>query len=318
MVTEIISGIIPVILLLVVSAFFSAMETSFSSVNRIRLLSLADNGSKSAKRALKISEKFDKALTAILIANNIANIAATSIATVVLTKAFGSSGVGISTLIMTICVVIFCEIIPKTLAKANSEKFACVLSLPLSVVMVILTPFLLLMSKEKNDNIDVTEDELYYIIDETEKQEILEESEAKLVRSALSLDETTVKQILIPRVQVKAVPNTVSIDELKEVFITDMYSRVPVYEENIDNIIGVIIAKEFWKFYDSGERDISKLIRDVMRFSEFKKLNEVLKIMQTKHAHLAVIVDQYGGTFGIITLEDIIEELIGEVYDESD
>jgi CBS domain containing-hemolysin-like protein len=174
------------------------------------------------------------------------------------------------------------------------------------------------MSKEKNDNIDVTEDELYYIIDETEKQEILEESEAKLVRSALSLDETTVKQILIPRVQVKAVPNTVSIDELKEVFITDMYSRVPVYEENIDNIIGVIIAKEFWKFYDSGERDISKLIREVLRFSEFKKLNEVLKIMQTKHTHLAVVVDQYGGTFGIITLEDIIEELIGEVYDESD
>lgn len=321
-------NIILILLLVVLSAMFSSCETAFSTVNKMRLKNYASQGNQRAKKALKIAESFDNALTAILIGNNIVNIASASIGTVLFTELFGSKGVGIATAVMTVTVLIFGEILPKTYAKENSEKCAFFFAQPLSLLIILLAPFVkffiiikTLVSKfyknsEKTPS--VTEDELKYIIDEIEEEGVLEESESELVRSALDFDETNVSEILIPRVKVIGVEINSTIDEIKNIFLTEMYSRLPVYEKNLDNIVGIITQKDFFKMLSENKTDIREIIQNVVFISEFKLINDALHEMQRSKTHMSIILDQYGGTKGIITMEDIIEELVGEIYDEND
>lgn len=321
------TNIFLILFLLVCSALFSSCETAFSSVNKIRLKNEAAGGNKRAAKTLKIANSFDKALTAILIGNNIVNTASAALGTIIFTDMFGSSGVGIATSVMTVLVLIFGEILPKSFAKENAEKLASLFTPFLSVFIVVLTPLIwifmkikalvdLLYKKEKKPS--VTEDELKCIIEEIEEEGVLEEQESYLVRSALEFDEITVDKILTPRVKVIGIDINSDIEKIKEVFITEMYSRLPVYEKNLDNIVGVITEKEFFKMVVTGGNDIKSIMQDAMYISDLKLISEAFREMQKEKNHLAIVVDQYGGTKGIITLEDIIEELVGEIYDEND
>jgi len=323
------SNIFIIVFLILLSAFFSASETAFSSVNRIRLRNYANQGDKRAEKALKVVSNFDKALTAILIGNNVVNIGAASLATVVFTEKFGAKSVGLATIVMTILVLIFGEILPKTLAKENAESFTLSIASVLSAFIFILTPITALFSILKRQvtrlfgnknasNPSVTEEELKYIIEEIEDEGVLEEQESNLVRSALEFDEITINEILIPRVNIVGVEISQDVEEIKEIFVVERYSRLPVYDKNMDNIIGIIHQKDFFNLYLNGGRDVSEIIQKALYISEHKRISEVLHVMQRNKNHMVIVLDQYGGTEGIVTLEDIIEELVGEIYDEND
>lgn len=317
-----------ILVLLIISSICSATETAFSSVNRIRLKNLAAGGNKSARKALEITENFDKALTAILIGNNVVNICSSSLATVFFTEKFGDGSVGIATLVMTVLVLIFGEILPKSLAKENSESFSIFMAPLLSAFMFITTPLIFIFTAikdlavklvgKKNDQPSVTEEELKYIIEEIEDEGVLEEQESDLVRSALEFDEITISEVLVPRVSVIAVSRDESLENIKDIFIRTKFSRLPVYEKTIDSIVGIIHQSDFYELYLSGGGDISTIMNTPVYVSENKRISEGLREMQKAKVHMAVVVDQYGGTEGICTLEDIIEELVGEIYDESD
>lgn len=321
---------IAIAVLLVMSALFSSMETAFSSVNKIRLKHEASNGNKKAERALNIAENFDKALTSILVGNNIVNILSSSLGTVIFTRIFGAAGVAISTAVMTVLVLIFGEIIPKSFAKQNAEKCALAFAGTLGAIMVILTPISVIFSQlqkalakisKPDDSPNFTEDELKYIIEEIEDQGVLEEQESDLVRSALEFDDITVEQILVPRVKVVAVERNEDIETITEIFIRDRYTRLPVYEETVDNIVGLINEKDFFALVTRPEgapAGIEGIIQKALYVSEMKLISEVLYEMQRSKIHMAIVKDQYGGTSGIVTMEDIIEELVGEIYDEND
>lgn len=316
--------IIIIVLLIAMSAFFSGSETAFSTVNKIRLKNYAAQGNKRASRALEVADHFDAALTAILIGNNVVNILSASLATVVFTRYLGASAVGVSTAVMTVLVLLFGEITPKAYAKAHAESCALLMNRPILALMWIFRPVNWVfqkirgLKKSGEQAPSVTEDELKVIIDEIEEQGVLEEQESDLVRSALEFDEIQVAQILIPRVNVVAVERWEDVTRIKELFFTEMYSRLPVYDKSIDNIVGVITSKDFFRMLDQGGQDIGTIMQDVLRISEFKRISEVLRSMQRTKLHLAVVLDQYGGTAGIVTMEDIIEELVGEIYDEND
>lgn len=318
-------------ILLILSAICSATETAFSSANRIRLKNMAASGKKSAQKTLKIIEDFDKALTAILIGNNIVNICSSSLATVIFTEKFGSGSVAYATIVMTVLVLIFGEILPKSLAKENAETFSMFMSAPLAAAMFILTPAIwfftmikkgvtrLIGSKKKQPT--VTEEELKYIIDEIEIEGVLEQQESELVRSALDFDETLINEVLVPRVNIVGVEKNSDAETIRAVFAENCYSRIPVYEKTMDNIVGIIHQADFYKLYIDGRADkenIDKIMRSPVYIPENKRISEVMKLMQKKKVHMAVVVDQYGGTEGICTLEDILEELVGDIYDESD
>lgn len=316
--------LILVLVMLVFSALFSSTETAYSSVNKLRLKNYASQGDKRAVRALKLANKFDNVLTSVLIGNNIVNITLSSVSTVIFISIFGSSGTVISTAVTTIFVLIFGEVLPKSYAKKNAEKLALFFSGPLSALVVLFTPFVFFFNKlsslisSDDDAPTVTEDELKYMIDEIEEQGVIEEQESDLVKSALEFDEITVNEILIPRVKVVGIELCASLSEIKEIFSTEMYSRLPVYEKSMDDIVGIITNKAFFKMLVEGGTDIKNIIQDVPHIADTKLISEALRDMQRSKIHLAVVTDQYGGTKGIITLEDIIEELVGEIYDEDD
>lgn len=315
-------------ILLALSAVCSATETAFSSANRIRLKNMAASGKRSAQKALDITENFDKALTAILIGNNVANILSSSMTTVLFTKMFGNGSVAYATLVLTVLVLIFGEILPKSFAKENSESFSMFMAAPLSAAMFILTPAIWLFSiikrgvdkliGGKKQQPSFTEEELKYIIDESETEGVLEEQESELVRSALDFDETMIEEVLVPRVNVVGIERSADIERIKQVFLENSYSRLPVYEKSMDSIVGIIHQIDFFRLYMDGGRDIEGVMSTPLYISENKRISEVMKMMQKRKVHMAVVVDQYGGTAGICTLEDIIEELVGEIYDERD
>lgn len=317
--------IILVVVMMVFSALFSSTETAFSSVNKLRLKNYASQGNKKAARALKLANKFDDVLTAVLIGNNIVNIATSSVSTLIFINLIGKNGAAVSTVVVTVLVLVFCEVLPKSYAKRNAEKLALLFAGPLSVLVMIFKPFVVmlnglssLLSKGSEEAPSVTEDELKYMIDEIEEQGVIEEQESELVKSALEFDEITVNEILIPRVKIVGVEIGMSLDEIQELFITEMYSRLPVYEKSLDDIVGIITNKAFFKMLIEGGTDIRNIIQDVTHITDTKLISETMRDMQRSKVHLAVVTDQYGGTKGIVTLEDIIEELVGDIYDEDD
>lgn len=322
--------IVIIAVLLVLSAVCSATETAFSSCNRIRLKKMADEGGKSAVKALKICENFDNALTAILIGNNVVNIASSSLATVLFTEKFGAGSVGIATMVMTVLVLIFGEILPKSLAKENAESFSVLMAAPLSAFMFIITPLIWIFTGiknvvtklvgSKNGSPSVTEEELKYIIDEIQDEGVLEEQESELVRSALDFDETTISEILVPRINIVGVEINDDLDKIKDKFVKGSFSRLPVYEKDIDHIVGIIHQSDFYELYlgEIPQKNIRDIMNEPIYLNENKRISEGLREMQKQKVHMAVVIDEYGGTDGLCTLEDIIEELVGEIYDESD
>lgn len=308
------------------------METAISSVNKIRLKHDAANGKKSAQRTLRIAENFDKTITTILVGNNVVNILISSLGTVLFTNLMGASGVAVSTAVMTVVVLTFGEILPKSMAKQHAESYAlgtsgilsflCWLLTPISFIFIQLQKLTSKLFKAKDSGPSVTEDELKYIIDEIEDEGVLEKNEGTLVRSALEFDDTTCEEILIPRVKVSAVDISDSIDDIAEIFINERYSRLPVYDKSIDNIIGFITDKDFFalilKEKDEKPTSIESIVQKVLYVHESRLISELLVDMQRFKIHIAVVKDDYGGTSGIITMEDIIEELVGDIYDEND
>ena len=313
-----------ILILLCCSSLFSACETAFSSVNKIRLKHAAMNGDKTAAKALSLAESFDQALTAILIGNNLVNIVSASLGTIFFTQLFGNTGVGISSVAMTVLVLIFGEIIPKSYAKSHAENLARAFSAPLSGLIFLLKPLIFLFNKlarlvqTKDGEPTVTEDELKVIVEQIEEEGVLEEQESDLVRSALEFDEISVTEVLVPRVNVVAIEQNTDIAKIKQIFLTERYSRLPVYDGTVDDIIGFITEKDFFSLLESHGTEIRPIIQQILRLPEFARISEAMRQMQRSKAHIAVVMDQHGGTKGIVTLEDIIEELVGEIYDEAD
>lgn len=317
-----------IVILLILSALFSASETALSSVNKVRLRSYSEEGNKRAKMAIKITDNFDKTLTTILIGNNIVNLAATTVATVMITVRFGAKYVAVSTAVMTVLVIIFGEIIPKNIANEFSEGVSMAIAYPLYWLITLLTPIVWLLIGLKNiviklcggsnDQPTMTEEELKYIIDEIEDEGVLDENESDLVKSALEFSDITISEILIPRVNISAVEIDDNPDDIKDVFITSHFSRLPVYEKTIDSIVGIIHEKNFFDMYLNGRRDIREILQKPLYIFGLTTISDLMKQMQHEKTHMAVVVDQYGGTQGIVTMEDIIEELVGEIYDETD
>ena len=319
-----------IVVLLAFSAFFSMSETAFTSVNQVRLKKMAKDGDKKAARTLKILENYDKFLTTILIGNNLVNIGASSLATVmfgVILVGYASSTVSLtSTVVMTIIVLTFGEITPKTLAKKNPEKYAIKLCTTIHYIEVVFTPFSWIFTKFTNaigrkggGSPTMTEDELEVMIDEIEDDGVIEKSEGQLIKSAIRFDDTQVGEVFVPRVDVVAIPSDATPDEVGAVFSSSGFSRIPVYRNSIDDIIGVVYAKEYYSNRFCGkDLKLEDIVHPVKYVPETMSIATVLNDFQKSKIHIAVVLDAYGGTMGIVTLEDILEELVGDIWDESD
>ena len=313
--------------LVALSAYFSASETAFSTVNRIRLKKLAKEGNKKASRALKIADRFDSAISTILIGNNIVNIASASIATVVFVRFLGDKGVTISTVVMTVVVLIFGEISPKSLAKQNAESFAMLAAPLLRVFLVVFKPlnWLFLQWKKLLNRVvrpradtGMTGEELKVMVDEVQSGGSIDEHEGELIRSAIEFNDLDVEDILTPRVQVVAVEERDTLEEISDKFLQNGYSRMLVYRHTIDTLLGVIHEKDFYTLLHEGGMDLSAIIQEVPCVPTGMKISALLRQLQRDKAHLAAVVDEFGGTCGIVTMEDILEELVGEIWDEHD
>ena len=320
--------IIALVFLVACSAFFSASETAFSSLNQIRLKSRAEDGDASAARVLAMAEKYDKLLSTILIGNNIVNIAAASIGTILFTRALGAErGATMSTIVLTIVVLIFGEVTPKSLAKEMPETVATAVSPMLNLLMVLFTPLTWLFSQWKRllghfvhstEEDTITEGELMTMVSEAENDGELTDRESELIRSAIEFDDVEVEEILTPRVDVVAVEDNTSLDEVAQTFAESGYSRLPVYHDTIDNIIGVVHEKDFYLARLKKETSLEELVKPTLYTTGSTQISQLLRTLREQHHHMAVVVDEYGGTEGIITLEDILEELVGEIWDEHD
>ena len=319
---------VALVILVGFSAFFSASETAFSSLNQIRLKSRAEDGDASAARVLAMAEKYDKLLSTILIGNNIVNIAAASIGTILFTQMLGAErGATVSTIVLTIIVLIFGEVTPKSLAKEMPEKVATAVSPFLVLLMALMTPLTWLFTQWKKllghfvhsgEADTITEGELMTMVSEAENDGELTDRESELIRSAIEFDDVEVEEILTPRVDVVAVEDDIPLEELAQTFAESGYSRLPVYHGTIDNIIGVVHEKDFYIARLKKATKIDDLVVPTLYTTGSTQISQLLRTLREQHHHLAVVVDEYGGTEGIITLEDILEELVGEIWDEHD
>ena len=319
---------VALVILVGFSAFFSASETAFSSLNQIRLKSRAEDGDSSAARVLAMAEQYDKLLSTILIGNNIVNIAAASIGTILFTQMLGAErGATVSTIVLTIIVLIFGEVTPKSLAKEMPEKVATAVSPFLVLLMALMTPLTWLFTQWKKllghfvhsgEADTITEGELMTMVSEAENDGELTDRESELIRSAIEFDDVEVEEILTPRVDVVAVEDDIPLEELAQTFAESGYSRLPVYHGTIDNIIGVVHEKDFYIARLKKATKIDDLVVPTLYTTGSTQISQLLRTLREQHHHLAVVVDEYGGTEGIIPLEDILEELVGEIWDEHD
>ncbi len=326
--TNITMGIV-ILILVLLSAFFSATETAFSFVNKIRIQQSAEDGNKRAKNALYVVERFDKALTAILICNNVVNLGCSSIATVLCLNLFGDIGSAIATGVTTLLVLTFGEVIPKCLAKEHCDSFSLRTAGFLKILMIVLTPLVFVFLKLKsvalkiaggqNDAPSVTENELKYIVESIEEEGVLEESESEMVRSALDFDETTAEEILTPRVDVVFLSIDDTPEKIKEVIIENRYSRIPVYENTTDTVIGILHTRDYLESLADGKiPDLRDLIQPPYFVFKTQQLSKILSHFKRTKVHLAIVTDEYGGTLGIVTMEDLLEEIVGEIWDEDE
>jgi len=316
------------VLLIAGSAFFSGSETALSTVNRVRMKNAAEEGDKRAKKVLKVAEDYERTISTILVGNNIVNIAASSLATVLFTQLFPKNGPLISTVVMTVLVLIFGEVTPKSLAKQSADKLALTVAGPIDALRGIFRPVVFLLVKltnvlkkvggDEEDKPSVTEDELKSIIESIEEEGVLEEDESDLVQSALEFDEIEVQEILTPRVDVIAFDVDDPWEELLHLVQSEGISRFPVYENTIDHVIGVVRAKDVLLAHIDGRHDLRRIMTQAMFVHRTMNVSQLLNNMRRNKTQMAIVTDDYGGTLGLVTMEDALEELVGEIWDEYD
>lgn len=323
-----ISTCLVLVILLLFSAFFSAAETAFSSVNLLRIRNMAEDGSHRAKTALHLSGNFDKLLATILIGNNVVNIATSALMTVVATQLFGAKGVAIATGVATLLVLTFGEILPKSFAKENSEQLVLLIAPFMNLLCVLLTPLsfffihlrgIFSRGGEGQKTPTITEQELMYMLGTIQEEGVLEAQEKDLVQSALEFDETTVQEVITPRVNMVALDIEDTHKEILDTVLSERYSRLPVYEGTIDNIVGMVHSREILERLIKGKEVSLKDMMSEMTFvHRTMKISNLLGQFQREKNHMAVVIDDYGGTLGLVTMEDLLEELVGDIWDEDD
>ena len=324
-------AIVALVILVILSGTFSATETAFTSANRIKLKKAAEDGSRKAVKALYLLDHFDKLLTTILVGNNLVNILASSLCTYIFVSKFDSMGVVYATIFMLVVILAVGEITPKSLAKTHAEKMAIFMAPIMVILTKIFTPFTWIFEKfsalvakgtnsDTEDTPTLTEEELRIMVDEIEEEGEIEAAESTLIKSAMEFDDKTVSEILTPRVDIVAVDKNTTMESLKEVFLRSGYSRIPVYNGNIDKIVGVVYSKDFYAKYFQAKKDerITSIIRRVRFIPESTTVAKALSEIQRSSVQMLVVIDDYGGTVGIVSLEDVLEELVGEIWDESD
>ena len=319
--------LIALIILVILSGFFSSAETSLTTVNRVRLKTLADEGNKRAKTALEVLDKYGKMLSAILIGNNIVNLSASALATTLAIHIHLT--VGIATAILTVVVLIFGEIVPKNMAMINSEKMALLYASMISGLMKLLTPFIFvidslakgimkLLRVDADKKTAMTENELRTYVEVGHEDGVIESEEREMIYNVFDFGDAVAKDVMIPRIDMVTVDKEATYEEVMEVFKDCMYTRIPVFEEDKDNIIGLINIKDFILVEDKAKFKISDILRQAYYTYEFKKTADLLVEMRQKCFNVAFVLNEYGGTAGMITLEDLLEEIVGEIRDEYD
>ncbi len=322
--------LIVLILLLALSGFFSSAETAFTTVNRIRMRTLAEDGDKKAKKVLEITEDSSKLLSAVLIGNNIVNLSASSLSTTLAIRLFGNYAAGIATGLLTLFILVFGEITPKTMASLNAEKITKRYASVISLLMTVLTPLIIavnflasivlrLLRVEQKDNKDaITEDELRTIVDVSQENGVIEDEEREFIHNIFDFTDTEVKEVMVPRIHMTFVDVNSSYKDLLQIFRESGYSRLPVYEDSIDKVVGIINAKDVFFLEKTNRFSIRKLMRDPYFTYEHKNIAELMAEMRTSSISIAIICDEYGGTVGMVSMEDLLEEIVGEIHDEYD
>lgn len=322
--------IVTLIILVFLSGFFSSAETAYSTVNRVRIRTLAQENHKGAVRVLGILDQYGKMLSAILIGNNIVNLSASSVATTFAIKIWGSYTVGIVTGVLTFIVLIFGEIIPKTWAMQRSEKITLVYSRTVRFLMTLLTPVIFIIDKlsdwilrllhisSDGNTFSITEKELKTYVDVSHEDGVIESEERELIYNVFDFGDTVAKDIMIPRIQMTTVPIDATYQELLSTFQDSMFTRIPVYDDDPDNIIGVVNIKDFILVKDKEKFQIKKILREAYYTYEYKSVSDLLMEIREKSLSIAFVLSEYGATVGMITMEDMIEELVGEIRDEYD
>ena len=325
--SEMAFNIAVVVVLILFSAYFSATETAFTSANRIRMKNMAGDGDKKAERVLRLLSEYDKLLTTILVGNNMVNIGVTAFVTVICVDLFGAKGPTIATLFVAVVVLLFGEITPKSAAKEKAEAFS-MFSAPFVVFLTtILTPVNFLFTKWKqliakifklHESEGISEDELMIMVEEAEESGGVSREHGKLIENAIEFDHLTAEDVMTPRPKIEAVEMDCPLDELAGIFRRTGLSRLPVYEEDIDRIIGVINQKDFHNYLAWTGKNLADYVMPVAFVSTSMRVPDLLRKMQQMKLHMAIVIDEYGGTEGLVTMEDIIEELVGEIFDEHD
>lgn len=319
--------IVALVICICLSAFFSASETAFSALNKIRMKSRADAGDSKAALTLAVAERYDELLSTILIGNNIVNIAASSLGTVLFIDLCGEYGPTVSTIVLTVVILIFGEISPKSIAKESPDRFALAVAPILRLVRTVFSPlnFLFMQWKKlltrvfsSGETEGVTEEELITYVSEVENEGGLEKEEGDLIRNAIEFNDLEVSEILVPRVDICAVEDSATDDEIAAAFAESGYSRLPVYHDSLDTIVGVIHEKDFYNSRFHGETGLDTIMKKTTYTTYSVKISDLLRTLQRDKTHMAIVVDEYGGTEGLVTLEDILEELVGEIWDEHD
>ncbi len=322
--------LIAVIALVFMSGFFSSTETAYSCSSRIRLRTLASNGNKKAGKVLDLAENnYDKFISTVLVGNNIVNLSASTLSTILFARLIVDANTSaiVSTVAITLAVLIFGEITPKFIAKAYPEKLSLTFYPLIKLFYYIFYPFNFIFGgwkwligkifRMKNEDV-VTEEEIMTIVEEAEEDGTLREDETELIRSVIEFDDLEVGDILVPRVNIVAIDINDSMEQIRKVFDNEGYSRIPVYKDSIDTIIGTIHEKDFFNAYLNGKKGIDGIMQNAFYTTEHAKISVLLRQLQKKKVHIAVVLDEYGGTLGMVTLEDILEELVGEIWDEHD
>lgn len=318
-----------VIILLSASAFFSSAETALMTSNKLKMRNLADNGNKRAAKVLKVTENTDKMLSAILIGNNIVNLTASSISTTLTLKIFGSKLVGIATGILTFLILVFGEITPKNVASKNAEDMALAYIGVISFLVTLLTPVIFIVNtvakfvisifnKNGDDNNAVTEEELRAMVEYSHEEGVIENEEKKMIVNVVDFGDTVAGDIMVPRVDMVMVDEKSSYEEILQVFREERYTRIPVYEETPDNVIGILNVKDFLLIEDKENFVMKELLREPLYTYEYKKTSALMMDMRKTGANIVIVLDEYGITAGLITLEDMLEEIVGEIRDEFD
>lgn len=321
--------IIILVILLFLSAFFSSAETAFSTVNRIRMQTLAEEGNKRATRVIKILDKRSRMLSTILIGNNIVNLVASSLTTIIATK-MGGLAIGIATGVLTLLIILFGEIIPKTWAMINNEKITLFYSAPIDALCSILAPIVFLIDILSNGFlrilridpdkkiVSITENELLNYVDVGHEEGVIETDEKEMIYNVFDFSDALAKDIMIPRVDLIEADINSSYDEIRALFKDNMYSRIPIYENSPDNIVGVVNLKDFLFLEDPSQFKLEDLKRELYYTYEFKKVSDLLTEMRKKSVAMTIVLNEYGAAEGMITMEDLLEEIVGEIRDEYD